>query len=201
MPSTLAKPRRRQITVGPNDHGHRMSLDDFDRAVGQEGYLYELNKGVIEVSDVPHPNHLEILQEIRDELSFFRRSNPGTIHTVAGSNDAKVLLQDMQSERHPDISVYLQSPPETKDVWSIWIPSIVVEVVSKSSINRDYEDKPAEYLAFGVDEYWIVDPLKKQVTVMSRWRGSWKTAVLKSAQKLTTPLLPGFAMELKRVFG
>jgi hypothetical protein len=34
-----------------------MSLDHFDRATGQEGHLYELNKGVIEVVDVPQPSH------------------------------------------------------------------------------------------------------------------------------------------------
>jgi Uma2 family endonuclease len=57
-------------------------------------------------------------------------------------------------------------------VWSVWIPEIVVEVVSPSSAKRDYHDKPSEYLSFGIDEYWIVDPAKQRMTVNRRWRGS-----------------------------
>jgi hypothetical protein len=42
------------IRVGPADPGRRMSLDEFDRARGVEGYGYELGKGVAQVVDVPH---------------------------------------------------------------------------------------------------------------------------------------------------
>lgn len=164
--------RRKQIQVGAEDNGRRMSLDQFDRAIGQEGYLYELNKGVIEVSDVPELKHGMKVQEVRDQLVAYRSAHPGAINYIAGSNDAKVLLAESQSERHPDILVYLTPPPDVDDVWSLWVPKIVVEVVSKSSMKRDYEDKPGEYLQFGVDEYWIVDSYKQQLTVLIRWRAS-----------------------------
>jgi Uma2 family endonuclease len=194
------KPRRKQIRVGPQDNGRKMSLADFDKAVAQEGYLYELGKGVIEVSDVPHPSHFAPLQRVRNELILYQAANPEIINAVTGSNDSKILLESDQSERHPDISVYLTAPPDNKDIWSTWIPAIVVEVVSKSSIERDYEVKPGEYLVFGIDEYWIVDGLKLQMTVHTRWRGRWKTRVLKSTQKCSPLCLPGFTLELKRVF-
>jgi hypothetical protein len=35
--------------IGPADHGRRMSLDEFDTAVGLEGRLYELSRRVIVV--------------------------------------------------------------------------------------------------------------------------------------------------------
>jgi Uma2 family endonuclease len=200
MLKMLTKPRRRQIQVGPRDSGRKMSLADFDKAVAREGYLYELGKGVIEVSDVPHPSHFAELQQVRNQLILYQAGNPQVVHSVTGSNDSKILLESDQSERHPDISVYLSPPPDTKDIWSTWIPAIVVEVVSKSSIERDYDIKPAEYLAFGIDEYWIVDGAKLQVTVHSRWRGRWKTRVVKSSQKYSPLCLPGFTLDLKKVF-
>jgi Uma2 family endonuclease len=187
------------VEVGPQDDGRSMSLDDFDRASGREGYLYELNKGVIEVTDVPDPTHFAQVQVVRNALVVYQDSSPGRIHSVAGSNESKILLAGDQSERHPDVSVYLSPPPAGPDVWSRWIPAIVVEVVSKRSTKRDYQDKPAEYLSFGIDEYWIVDSSRNQMTAMTRWRGQWKEKILKPTQKYSTPLLPGFSLDLKRV--
>lgn len=187
------------MCVGPEDHGRPMPLDQFDRAVGREGHVYELNKGVVDVTEVPHPRHLAQVQEIREQFSAYRLEHPGVIHTVAGSNDSKILLAHDQSERHPDITVYLTPPPDVADVWSRWVPAIVVEVVSKSSTKRDYRDKPAEYLDFGIDEYWIVDSIKQQMTALIRWRGQWKPKIVRPAQKYQTPHLPSFSLDLKRV--
>jgi len=191
--------RRKPVHIGPKDHGRRMSLDLFADAIAQEGYLYELGKGVIEVSGVPQPSHPVQVQETRDQLASFRLTHRDVIYLVGGGGEAKMLIGAAQSERHPDISVYLSPPPAVEDVWSIWVPAIVVEVVSKSSIKRDYEDKPSEYLEFGVDEYWIIDSIKQQMTAMQRWRGQWREKIVKPAQKYSTPNLPGFSLDLKRV--
>jgi Uma2 family endonuclease len=200
MLKMLTKPRRKQIRIGPQDNGKRMSLSDFDKAIPQEGYLYELGKGIIEVSDVPHPSHLAVVREIQKQLVLYDAKNPDMIHTIAGSGECKILIESDQSERHPDVSVYLSAPPKTKDVWSTWIPAIVVEVVSERSGDRDYGDKPPEYLAFGIDEYWIVDAFKQQLAVHTRWRGRWKPSMAKPPQKHSPLCLPGFTLDLKRVF-
>lgn len=200
MLQTLRKPRRKPVHIGPEDHGRPMSLERFDRAAGREGHLYELSKGVIEVIDVSHPDHAMQVQEIRDQVSAYRFSHPGVIHFVGSSGEAKILLATDQSERHPDLSIYLTRSPGGPDVWSIWVPEIVVEVVSRSSAKRDYEDKPDEYLGFGVKEYWIVDPFKRQMTALIRWQGQWTPKVVKPPQKHTTRYLPGFALDVKRIF-
>jgi Uma2 family endonuclease len=201
MLKMLTKPRRRKgIHIGPQDDGRQMSLDDFDEAIAQEGYLYELNKGVIEVSGIPQPEHAKQIEEIRNQLTFYRREHPGLIDMVGGVGEAKMLIGPAQSERHPDLSVYFDPPPKLKDVWSRWVPAIVIEVVSQRSSKRDYQEKNEEYLMFGVSEYWIVDSRKQLLTVMSRWRGQWQSKTYKPSQKFTTPLLPGLTLDLKRVF-
>lgn len=196
----LKTPIRKPVRVGPEDDGQRMSLDRFDRAIGREGYLYELNKGVIEVTNVPAPTHEMQVQELRDQLTAFRLAHPGLTHLIAGPGGSKLLIGSDESERHPDLSVYLSPPPTNRrEVWEIWIPEIVIEVVSESSIKRDYDDKPDEYLHFGVREYWIVDALKQQMTALVRQGGQWKPHVIKPTQKYATRILPGFSLNLKRV--
>ena len=106
-PRTVRPPRRKEVHIGPADHGRRMSLNEFDKAIGAEGYSYELNKGVIEVSDVPHIRYGRQLQELRDQLTVYRVSNPGLIDHMGGGSDAKLLVEPAESERHPDLSVYL----------------------------------------------------------------------------------------------
>src|SRR5687767_1492275 len=99
MLKTLRRPARsKPKRIGPQDHGRRMTLDAFDRATGEEGYLYELNKGVIEVTDVPHPRHMAQLLELRDQLVAYKLKHPGVIYAITGSNDSKILLADDQSE-------------------------------------------------------------------------------------------------------
>ncbi len=41
------------IRIGPADHGRTMSLDEFIEAELEEGYRYELARGVLEVTHVP----------------------------------------------------------------------------------------------------------------------------------------------------
>ena len=39
----------------------------------------------------------------------------------------------------------------------------MLEVVSPSSVMKDYVKKAAKYEAAGVKEYWIIDPVEKRV--------------------------------------
>src|SRR3954468_16229461 len=115
----MLKTLRKPIHIGPDDHGRRMSLDRFQRATGREGHLYELNKGVIEVVDVPHPKHFAQVQELRDKLVAYRLCHRNIVHSLTGSNESKILLTTDQSERHPDLSIYFSPAPDGKDVWSL----------------------------------------------------------------------------------
>ena len=44
-------------------------------------------------------------------------------------------------------------------------PDMLVEIVSPESVDRDWNEKPAEYEAAGVPEYWIVDPMTQRAEV------------------------------------
>jgi len=48
------------LRIGPADNGRRMTLDEFREAEEQPGYLYELARGVLEVTEVPGDDHGKI---------------------------------------------------------------------------------------------------------------------------------------------
>lgn len=189
------------LKIGPADNGRAMSLDDFDRAESEEGYQYELGRGIITVVDVPQPRHLAQIDASREQSSVYRHAQPDRIHRIAGGMECKLLIAGLESERHPDLTIYKTPPPDdADDVWSEWIPEIVIKVVSPSSRHRDYHEKPVEYLRFGVLEFWILDADRREMLVMKRSRGRWNERVVRPPDLYRTRLLPGLAFDCGAVF-
>ncbi len=145
-----------------------MSLREFEPVHVQEGYLFELSRGIITVSDVPAYPHAWRVAFLRYQLGLYKAGHPGEIHIILGSMECKLLVGDFESERHPDLAIYKKAPPRKIAVWFHWIPEIVIEVVSPGSALRDYEEKREEYLELAVKEYWIVDGEKARITVLRR---------------------------------
>jgi Uma2 family endonuclease len=190
-----------KIKIGPADHGRRMSLAGFEHAEVEEGHLYELGRGVIIVSDVPNPRHFAQVMAIRRQLAAYDLAHPNTIYGIAAGSDCKILVPDLESERHPDLAVY-KTPPHADEagVWATWVPEIVIEVVSADSAHRDFDEKPEEYLNFGVQEYWIVDAKREEVRVLRRSGGRWAERIVRPGKVCKTRLLPGFEFSCAAVF-
>lgn len=188
--------------VGPADHGRRMRLEEFELAEVVEGYQYELSRGVVTVSDVPRRIHLLQVTATRDQLQSYKLLNPSRIHIIAAGSECKLLISEFESERHPDLAIYLTAPPEIDDdeLWVRWVPEIVIEVVSPSSRERDYRQKPDEYLRLGVKEYWIVDADERAMIVMRRSRGRWNQTTVRPPGGYRTRLLPGLIFSCSEVF-
>lgn len=180
-----------------------MSFRRFQRAETVEGYLYELSNGVIEVTDVPGRSHALVVREIEKQLFAFDLANPNVILHLAGGGFAKTELPQLESERHPDLSIYLTPMPDDEYPWDKWVPAIAIEVVSPGTRaqKRDYVAKRREYLAAGILEYWIIDPQLWKMLALTRHGDSWREHKLAEKGKWTTPLLPGFTLNLAPVFG
>jgi Uma2 family endonuclease len=193
---------RTTVQIGPSDNGKRMSLEEFDHAEGVEGHLYELSRGIITVMDVPNRGHLAQLDAARTQLYAYRSSHPDRIHTIASGGECKVLLSSEESERHPDLAIYLEAPvaESEEELWASWVPEIAVEIVSRSSRHRDYVDKREEYLKFGVREYWIIDAEKEEMLALRRSAGRWIERIVRAGQTYKTRLLPGLEFSMKPIF-
>jgi Uma2 family endonuclease len=191
---------RAATIIGPGDHGRRMSLDEFDAAEPVAGRIYELGRGVIIVVDVPNPRHFRIVNAIRLQLTAYQLAHPDKVDAIAGGGECKILVSGLESERHPDIAAYADPPPDDADVWSTYVPLLIVEVVSPGSEHRDYVEKREEYLSFGVKEYWIVDDAKGQMLALTRFRGQWRDRVVHPGEIYPSKVLPGLDFDLAKVF-
>lgn len=186
-------------TIGPADHGRRMSLDAFLAADFEDGWLYELGRGVIVVTEVPGIPHGMIVMRLSDLIGEYRRANPGSMRYHAGGMECRLILPGLQSDRHPDQAVYLTGPPPGKRPWTRWTPQIVVEVVSRGGEERDYVEKREEYLRIGVLEYWIIDRSLRRMLVLRRAGDTWEEVPVAEDASYRTHLLPGLIVPMAEI--
>ena len=193
---------KKKTKIGPRHHGRKMSLKAFEFAKTEDGYHYELSRGYIVVSEVANYLHAMQIVALMRYLWPFDAANPGVIHAILTNMDSKLLISNWESERHPDIAVYLSAPRGAKDrtMWRTWIPDLVIEVVSEASRERDYVQKREEYWTIGVREYWIVDAKLQQILVLRRGKSDWIEKALGPNDVCETKLLSGFKLPCRAIF-
>jgi Uma2 family endonuclease len=76
-------------------------------------------------------------------------------------------------------------------------PALVVEVVSlgQENIDRDYRFKRSQYESRGIPEYWIVDPMLQQVTVLTWVRGLYEEKVYKTGDPIESAWVQGLKVK------
>ena len=190
---------RTAIQIGPADNGRRMSLEEFEHAEPGDGRRYELSRGVVTVVDVPNFRHAAQLDSINQQFGAYRAKYPQRVYRLLAGSDCKILIPDLDTERHPDLALY-RTPPKRPNDWSAWVPDIVIEIVSPSSRHRDYEEKPEEYRRFGVREYWLIDEERDQMIAHKQSGGRWTAKTVRPPGGYATRLLPGFELDLRSVF-
>jgi Uma2 family endonuclease len=83
-------------------------------------------------------------------------------------------------------------------------PSLVVEVVSaghesSKSYQRDYQEKPREYAARGIPEFWIVDPSRQVVLVLTLQGDAYQQQRFQGKDSIISPGFPAFNLTAEQV--
>jgi Uma2 family endonuclease len=187
--------------LSPATRGRTLTMDEYLNADYVEGYRYELARGVLEVTRIPKGRpHGRIVHFFYIALTHYQDTHPGVIDFFGGAGEFHLMLPVMVSGRNPDVAVALRGTP--KDAEGERPPSLAIEVVSrgKRARQRDYVTKRQEYLAYGLREYWIVDPYDRRVTVLIRNGDAWIERVFTDGQTAKGLVLPGFAVPVAEIW-
>jgi len=177
--------------IRPADNGRRMTLEEFREAETEEGYRYELARGVLEVTLVPGNRHGQVVSNLYTCIAIYHLAHPGFILRYGGGEEYRVWLPGLVSGRNPDLGISLLGQP--KRLIRQGVPALVAEVVSARSADRDYRVKREEYLAYGLLEYWIADFAARRFTLLTRDGDVWQERVIKDDQAIPSLVLPGLA--------
>jgi Uma2 family endonuclease len=175
---------------------------DLNAMPDDGGWLrHEIIAGELFVTRAPHIHHQGAGGNIHFELESWSRQTklgkpfqtPGVIFTPT---DAVI----------PDVVWASQSRLANgiDEVGHFTIaPELVVEILSAGEQNeqRDKSVKLKLYSRYGVQEYWIVNWQLQTIEIYRRTDAQLQlVATLLAGDNLTSPLLPGFKVEIDRVF-
>jgi Uma2 family endonuclease len=179
----------------------KMTLEEFLAYDDGTDKLYELENGEL----IDMPSESEINRRIAMFLLVYfsqlgipaYRLTMKTEVAVSGSRvsvrvpDLLVLSEELATEMDGATRsiVLMDMPP----------PLLVVEVVSPNQEKRDYRYKRSEYAARGIAEYWIVDPIARQVTILEWVEGLYEEKVYQGDNRIESSILENLDLNVDRV--
>jgi Uma2 family endonuclease len=182
---------------------HRLTLEEYLNYDDGTDTPYELVAGELVVMPPESPQNSMIarylLVQLLQAVPLQRLCYKDTEIVISGSRattrlpDLMVLTEEL-AEALQDAergTILLDMPP----------PLLVVEVVSpgKRNQDRDYRYKRSEYAARGIAEYWIVDPEKAVVIVLTLVDGFYEEAVFQGLEVIRSPVFLELTLTVEKV--
>ncbi|MGC9526708.1 MAG: Uma2 family endonuclease [Limnospira sp.] len=177
----------------------RMSLEEFFVYDDDTDNLYELENG--ELLIMPPESYLN--QQIAVALLIYF-AQIGIPSQCLLMKTEVVVMGTGPTVRIPDLLVLsekgvqaLEGANRSTVTLEMPPPRLVVEVVSPGTenIKRDYRYKKSQYQARGIEEYWIVDPIEKKVTVLVLVEGLYESKVVMGDEVIDSPFLQGLGCD------
>jgi Uma2 family endonuclease len=184
----------------PAGTGVKLTYDDFV-LFPDDGQRHELIDGEHYVTPSPNTRHQQISGRLYLLMANWLETHPiGQIFYAP--YDVVFSHFDIVE---PDL-LYLSNERAATVVTPLHargVPELVVEIGSPGTRKRDETIKRRLYERAGVSEYWVIDPEVDVIRVHRRSGDRFEKPVEFSREAgdvLTTPLLPGLAMPLARIF-
>lgn len=179
----------------------RMSLEEYLTYDDGTDTRYELVDGVLVEMGTESTINTEIAVFLiftfaslgipRQQLGFKQKVQVGSKYASAREPDLIVHSeQSIQAIKGRKESILRLGEPN---------PLIVVEVVSPGkpgteNYDRDYMEKRSEYASRGIPEYWLIDPMRQVVLVLTLVNDSYEEAAFAGSQIIVSPTFPGLAL-------
>jgi Uma2 family endonuclease len=148
----------------------------FEELEPPEGIKVELLRGEIVMMAAPDLVHNRIVVDVQDQIPRKRWERLQT-------TDVDII--DEASEPIPDLLVLERGvAPDSGHLVPSQLVTLVVEVVSKTSVDRDYGIKRSIYAAGKIPAYLIIDPIVAHCVLLTDpigegdqadYRGQWIT--------------------------
>jgi Uma2 family endonuclease len=150
------------VENGPKEQPQRLiSFEAFYKKYANRvnGFKYEWNNGKIEKTYAMKQEELYIVENLTDFFYTIKPKIGGILTTEVETWTSKTKW------RRPDLAYFSKAQILEAITQKNFIPSFVIEVISKNDDINDIQDKILEYFAADVKVVWLVFPKQKLVHV------------------------------------
>jgi Uma2 family endonuclease len=175
------------------------SEEEYLSLTDSTNWLIEFTSGRIEVLPMPTIEHQLMVRFLLDMLRAF--VEPRRLGMVLFAPTRVYVKPDKY--REPDIVFNFTENHEKSGKRFYQTADLVMEVVSDDaeSRKRDLEIKPLDYAQGGISEYWIVDPIDKQIMVLALEGDHYvQHGKFIPGQQAKSRLLDGLLVDVESVF-
>lgn len=182
-----------------NDQG-KVSYEEFLELTKNSDVRYEYINGQVYVLASPSYRHQIAVDEIFVNFyNWFKGkkcrplTSPFDVTLVKNKTDFNVV--------QPDIIVICDTNMVDENGKYQGVPTLVVEVISKSTKKKDMLKKLDLYMETGIKEYWLVDPIKEAIQLYVFEDGDIKDYGIYTVDKsIKSEIFEGLEIKLEDIF-
>ncbi len=166
----------------------------------RDGYRYELSKG--ELIKEPPAGNIHGNRTMRLGWRLARHVEANNLGVVFAAETGFLLASNPDTVRAPDVAfVTRERVDRAGEFEGFWpgAPDLAVEVMSPGDSHTEVEKKAGEYLNAGTRAVWIVDPVRRAISIH---RSMTDITLLNEKGTLEGgDIVPGFSCLVAEVFG
>jgi Uma2 family endonuclease len=147
-----------------------------------------------------YPHSILITRLIYSLQTHVRSGSLGQVHAPSAGYEFR-----SGDTLEPDVSFVssarlLAGPKPRSGQMMRVVPDLVIEVLSRSNERYDRKDKKKIYALNGVDEYWLVAPRNRSVTVLRRTGEAYDQGVSYVNGDIRSHVLPALTLTVDELF-
>lgn len=180
---------------------HKASYEEFLELSENSEERYEYIDGEIYLLASPKTFHQTILSELH--FIFYNWFQGKTCRPMLAPYDITLKRnQENINVVQPDLMVIcdLEEHLDDRDYY-MGVPSLVVEILSESTRSKDLIKKLDLYMSTGIKEYWIINPINKEVGIyLFEEENITKNATFKNQETAVSFHFPELEVALPMIF-
>ena len=177
----------------------KITYEDFLKLTDASENRYEYIDGEVYLLASPSYDHQSIIVEIITTMHNYFKGQQ--CRPLTSPFDVTLSIDDNKNVVQPDIVVICDTENVNEKGRYTGIPTLVVEVLSESTQKKDMLKKLNLYVHSGITEYWIVNPLRKEIYLYCFAEQDIKEyRVYQSAELAQSVTFDGLAISLDQMF-
>lgn len=190
-----------ETLTGSGYGGRKAPFEEFLQLTKNNKERYEYIDGEIYLQASPKTAHQAALTELFGTLYNWFQGKKCAIFVAPYDITLKRNPENINIVQ-PDIMVIcdLEEKLGSDDFYK-GVPELVVEILSESTRSKDLVKKLDLYMSCNVREYWIVNPMNKEVIVYTFGNGDIRTfTTCKKSETVQSQIFEGLNVELAKIF-